>query len=403
MWRAFTIACLALFLSACSTYRPASGCYNGINNSLTHETWRQHVSTNISQWKCKGSRWFQTGDPDLVNEINNKTPYSAAQSTMKVKVPNFTNIEVNGAFTVQLFGGIDENSVFVYGPNDEVRQVDVQVSGNTLSLKQLKKSRCGVKHVIIRIGVRNLMHLTQQGSGRIEGRQLQSTGLTLCATGAGDTLLSGNLNVRSIRQSGFGSVMIIGANTPQLDITAVGAGEINVGGNVGVHVINHSGINNINILGANTDGLTINARGRGKIAIDGWVNLKELKARQNVQVYIYTVNSGTLYVYGFDQAQIGLGGAVNDLYVETLGNSIFWGRYLIAQNAYARAHNSSHININSDKKVFAAATGNASVYFFGSPTIMSQFVSGNGVIIPIWNNDPRSYVGYVTYKRRQYK
>jgi hypothetical protein len=63
----------------------------------------------------------------------------------------------------------------------------------------------------------------------------------------------------------------------------------------------------------------------------------------------------------------------------------------VAQSAYARAYDNSHINVTATNKMYAAALNNGSIYFFGSPNLMSQFLSGNGTVIPVWNDTPQSY------------
>ena len=53
-----------------------------------------------------------------------------------------------------------------------------------------------------------------------------------------------------------------------------------------------------------------------------------------------------------------------------------------------RAHNYAHVNVSAADKIFASATENGVIYFFGEPNVLTQFVSGYGVIIPIWTKNP---------------
>lgn len=365
--------------------------YPYLNTDLTKETWQQELDTNANVWTKGADRWFLTGDPNATELADRNAPYDASISTMRVDVPDFTNINVDGAFQVQIFGTYNPNSVYVYGPNEGVRQVVVSVRGNTLNIRQAtKKAPTCMKRVIIRIGIRNLNCLTQTGIGSIEGIQVLSNDFKIISSGSGNIYLAGNVNLRRVQQSGSNTISVFGANAPTLDIKTSSTGSVNVSGNVGVKSITHHGFGDINIIGVNSDGLSIYADGKGKIGLYGHANLKEVQARDNMRVYLYQSRSASAYAYAYDHARIGVAGYVDSLYVNTFGSSRFDGRFLRAETAYVRARDSSHINVTAGNKIFASATQNASVYFFGEPKLMSQFVSGNGSVIPIWSDDPRS-------------
>jgi len=361
-------------------------------SDLTEETWQQYVDANTNQWSRGADNWFMTGDANLAEESNRVAPDSAAISTMSVRVSQFNNIKVNGPFQVQVFGSLEQNSVYVYGPNEEVRNVSIAVRGNTLHVT-VAGDPAGtpkMRQVIVRIGIVNLQALTQLGAGRIEARQVRSTGLSITSSGSGNIYLAGNVNLKCIKQSGRGSVFVWGAITPILDIETTGSGCVNVCGNVGIRSIKHYGKSDVSIIGANSDSLYIDTSGTGKIGIRGIVNAREIKARDNTCVYLCGTNSASLYVYLFNQARVGLSGRANDLYVNGNGASRFWGRSLCVMNAYVRAQDKAHINVMASNKIFASAVDNGSVYFFGTPDLMSQFVSGNGTVIPIWFDNKRA-------------
>lgn len=383
-----------------------SGCarvmYPSLDSDRTNETWRQQVDTDPNEWTRGADHWFLTGDPNSLEVQNRHAPYSAAMSTMRVRVSDFSNIRVKGSFQVQIFGTNDDsNSVFVYGPNVGVRQISVQVRGNTLCLDEAPKASPGVREVIIRIGMNNLSGLIHQGSGTVEGIGLRSKGLMITETGSGNIYLAGDMNLMRVISSGKGTVSIFGANTPSLDIITSGMGSVNVSGNVGVRLIMHRGWGDVNIIGANSDGLKINAGGRGKVGVNGRFNLREVQARDYTCVYLYTSSSNTIYAYAYDSARIGIAGYTRELYAYTNRYSRFLGRYLYAENAYVRASDSSHINVTATNGIFAAATNSGSVYFFGEPKLLSQFVSGYGTVIPIWTRD--SARSKRLYSRYSYK
>lgn len=372
-----------ILLTGCSSTRNPY-----IKSAYTEERWMREVHTSPDSWARGADSWFLTGDPNRTEMANRHASYGAAISTMMVAVPNFTGIKTAGDFQVQIFGTYDHNSVYVYGPNAGVRAISVQVRGGTLCIEQAKDAPQSVKNVIIRIGINQLCSLTQlSGCGSIEGIRLRSNALDV-STGAkatGNIYLAGPVNLRRVTNLGAGNISVFGANASQLDIRATNKGGVNVSGNLNIRSIYHNGGNNINILGANSRmPLNIYADGAGKIGINGQVNLRQVTARGSTRIYAYPVLSQYIYAYAYNDSRIGIAGATTDLSVDTGGRSQFWGRYLCAQNAYVRAHDQSHINVAASSKIFASSTESSSVYFFGAPNSMSQFVSGSGVVIPIW-------------------
>lgn len=371
-----------------------------INTDLTKETWQYDVHTSPNGWAKSADRWFFTGEPNSTEEQDINAPYSQAVSTMMVRVPDsFTNIKAEGNFQVQIFGSFDHNSVFIYGPNKDVRETDVRVINDTLYLRQTKNASREMNKVIIRVGILNLRTLVQAGPGTIEGRMVRSSELRIGSMGSGNIYLSGGVNLRNVNAMDKGSVNVFGAISPYLIIKTSGSGCVNISGNLGVRHIEHHGRADINLIGVNSRALKVYADGRGKIGMNGRFNACEITAKDSTAVFGYNVQSDSLYVYAFDQARVGLAGYASNLTVNTANGSRFEGRNLHAYDAYVRAKNASHINVSATNKIFAAATDNASVYFYGSPKLLSQFVSGNGLVIPIWGGSrPTGFSSYQTYK-----
>lgn len=357
-------------------------------SDLTEEHWMQSVDNNTDEWAVGADKWFLTGDPDATEEMHSSAPDSAAISTIEVRVPNFSNIKVEGPFQVQLFGTDEHNTVQVFGANQVVRQVAVSVYGDTLFARMVNNEEGSsirqLNRAIIRIGVRNLNNLAYSGSGRLEGRQLRSNSLTITSAGSGNIYLAGDVNLRQITQAGSGCINVFGAITSELNINTANSGDVNVSGNVGIRSIKHHGSGNINIIGANTDGLNVYADGSGKIGIQGRANVHKVVAKEKANVYIYSSVGQQIRAYLSGAATVGIAGYVNELYVDTTKYSRFMGRNLCTMDAYVRAHDLSHVNVTASNRIYAAATQNGSVYFFGTQEILSQFLRGSGTIIPIW-------------------
>lgn len=375
----YALGFILLTLAGC-----ASRVYPTLNTDYANEQWRQQIETNPNAWTQDADAWFLTGG---TTKVEADAPETAAISTMQVKVPQFTTIRTNGSYQVQLFGAKgNPNSVFIYGPNAEVRQVNIQVRGNMLCLDQGDQPKANLKHVIVRIGVGDLNKLTIRGSGSVEGLSLNSTSLILDSKSSQRVILSGSMNVKRIISSGNGNVTVLGANTPQLDVMMSGEGTVNVSGNVGIRRLMHEGIGDFNLIGANSDGVTVCARGSGKLGFSGNFDIKNVEAHDHTCVLMMSSQSQSPTFYLYDQSKVGVAGWTNSVTVYTYNNAKFLGRYLSADNAYVRAANDSHINVAARSRIFAAATDSASIYYFGESAILTQFVSGHGVVVPMWDN-----------------
>lgn len=368
------------------------------NMDLTHETWQQQVAVNPNKWAVGADRWFLAGGENATEAMVRHAPVSAAVSTMMVKVPNsFTHIKVSGHFQVQVFGSSDANSVYVYGPNSAVRAVAVRVTNNTLYLNEVKDAPQNVGNVIVRVGIRNLRLLSQMGPGLIEGRLINSGGLCVLSMGSGNVYLSGRINLKRVMTRCKGNITVFGAVTPELYIATFGSGSVNVSGKVGVSDILHHGTGDVNIIGANSDRLQIRADGKGKIGIQGQVAICSIEARDCVSVYAYQVDGDSLTVRATDNARVGLAGCVRNLMVDTRKKALFGGRYLYTADTFVRAHDQSHANVTGGNRVFASATENGSIYFFGSPAVLDSFTRDYGTVTPIEDTSCQRQGSYCPY------
>lgn len=361
------------------------------SQALVSESWIRQVDTNSNRWFAGTTSWFKSANPNRIELANRHADYEDAISTMQVRVPNFTKLRINGDFQVQLYGRSDHNTVLVYGPNEGVRQVKVMMRGNVLCVEQVKDASSTVQKVIIRVGIRDLQKLYKAGCGSVEGIGIYSSRLMITAQSKGNIYLSGQMNLQCVENGGEGSVNILGAQTPYLLITTSSSGAVNIDGEVGVRSITHHGSADINIIGATSTPLAILADGSGKIGIQGHhVNPCDIKAKDQTCVYICQVGNGSVHAYATHKARIGLAGYTGELHVETTGSSRFMGRYLCARNAYVRANDASHINVSASHKIFASASRNASIYFYGSPELISQYTDTNAVVLAVYAHGVRS-------------
>lgn len=375
-----------MFLTSCM--HSATYYKNQANRNLLRETWMQRMNTDPNKWAMKADSWFINGAPNRLEMHDQHAPIAKAETTMMVKVPNFTKVQIEGKFLVQIMGSQEHNTLFILGPNAQAREVAVELKGDTLCIHQAKGSKVALKEVIVRIGVRNLKKLTGNGPCLIEGRDVFSDGLIVNATDGGCIMLNGTINLCEVNQTGSGTVTIMGAYTPTLNIFVKGNGSVNVSGRVGIHKIKHAGNGQVNIIGADSNDLTIDASGYGKTSIIGYVNLKKVAACDGSCVQVYWDVGTSTYVYGYDKAQISVAGTICNLNVELKGSSRFYGQYLHGGNVFVKTTDWAHANVTADKKLFAAGDDSSSIYFFGSPNIVARYSTGSATVIPVWNDNP---------------
>lgn len=354
-----------------------------VNQNLLEETWMRTVNLNPMIWTRGADRWFFTG-------ISDNTPAAAdkAMSMTSVKVSQFTQVNIHGCFQVQIAGQQQRNAVYILGPNEATRQILVQVSGDTVSITQPEDDKgqmANLKNVIVRIGVRDLRHLKVSGVVNVEGRMLTSQSLVIDANNAGNILLSGNVNLLKVNNSGPGAVSVIGACTPCLYVINRGAGSVNVSGRVGIQTISNLTTGSVSIIGADSRSLSINACGNSRTAVAGYANLKHLSASGNSCVHLYWVSSHDADVTVINNARVGLAGCIVTLNLYLTDNAHFGGQYLHGKNIYVQTHKTAHANIAADRKIFASAGDDSSIYYFGSPSIVSRYTTERGSVIPVWN------------------
>jgi len=375
------LATLMLGLVACVSHTH-DFVQSQVQDNLLREDWQSQIDTDPMKWNKHADNWLWFGTPNALERANRSAPYSAAMSTMMVRVPDFTRIQVNGDFEVQLDGRFQHNSVYLFGPNEELRQVVVEVKDHTLDI-HLSPEVQDPKHVIVRIAIQNLQSLTHNGSGKVQGRFVRANPLSITSNGSGDIVLTGKINLRHVYQTGAGDVTILGAYSPSLFVDSKGSGSLNISGRVGIESITHSGSGNVNIIGADTNLLNINATGSGKIGIRGIANLRKVSASDYVKVYLYLAKSDSAYAYLYDKAYVGIAGQTTNLYIDARGSSTFAGRYLHSEDTYVRTRDWAHVNVTANNRAFAVANGNSSVYVLSWPNVLSPYVTDNAMVIPI--------------------
>lgn len=377
----WTVLISLLAMSSCSQY--TANYQPHVDHQLLKASWLPYINTDPTKWTAHADRWYFTGEPNITERDASSAPYDDATTIMAVRVPNFTQLNIDGSFQVQIIGHQDKNSLYILGPNAEARQVVVDIHHQTLSVVQASNSQTKLKNVIVRIGMRDLTRLVYSNCGNVTGRDIRSSNLIIQSNGSGTVLLDGHMNVSNITQYGTGTVTVIGAYSPHVCLSAASNGNINVSGRVGVDEIHHSGNGTINVIGLDTNSLTIQAQANGLTALAGYANLKSITAQDNARVYLYWVDSNGLSIVQRNNANVGLAGITTNLNLDVGNSAYFDGQFLRSCTAYAQTYGWAHANVRASQKMFAFAADNSSIYFFGPPSILLAQTSGSGSVIPV--------------------
>ncbi len=371
-----------LLLTACASTTQRSS----FDQILLNENWIQKINTNPDIFVKHADPWFLSGSANGIENSVKDMPYSSAISMLKVRVPNFTNLTVNGPFQVQIVPTKTRNKVSVIGPNNQVRQLMFSVNGNTLNIAVPKDAPINCNNVIVRIEMRELNQLINSGPGDVLGRNIATSHLKISAYGSGHIYLVGRMNVTNISHFGSGCIVLIGADTPCLIVKIIGNGNLNISGRVGLQTLNQTGNGYVNIIGLDSNSLNIGASGAGKISLAGYAKVKNVVAVDSSQIYLYWVLTDDLHIIGRNNARIALAGCAENLDINLSDNAQFLGKYLHANQVYVRTADASHANVSAARRIYAAASGNSGIYFYGSPTIISRYVSGQSAIVPVWKD-----------------
>ncbi len=353
-------------------------------NDLIRETWIYQMNINPNVWLKNADPWFLTGEPNLAEQQSATAPLYKAITTSTVRVPDFTQIVVAGDYQVQIVGGQAHNSVYIFGPNADAQHVSVELRDNKLILTQSNKPTGTIRNVIVRIGMRNLRSIENMGTGLVMGRDITSDKLRIIAGGAGSVLLVGNMNLKIVEQQGMGTITVLGAQSPKLNVTALGPGNVNISGRVGIENILHKGNGTVHIVGADTDSLCINTGGNGLTTVYGYVNLKKVFSDNGSRVYVsWVYNQEQLNVMTRGKSIVGIAGGAYNLDVKTFGYSCFLGEYLRAETVYISTKDKSHADITARQKIFATAVNQSGILYYGSPAILTKFVSQQATIFNV--------------------
>jgi hypothetical protein len=286
--------------------------------------------------------------------------HSEKQSKQYRKITAFTQINAKGLINLNLHTGYKQPQLLLMGDPRDLEQVQVIVDQNTLFLSLGKGyPHYGTVSADIRGSVLNVFRY--QGTGSIEGKQLETRYLELYLANQGRTELGGHIGLQRLEIVGSGLTQISGIRSYDLQLII---------------------------------------KGSPKVQLTGWANLRRLSVDGDAWLSLYWIKSSKLRVRATGAAKIQLAGAVNILDLELSDKAEFKGRYLRAQRSFVKTRDKSMAEIYSFNHQSTLATDNSDIYYYYIPNTRADFMAVNGSVLKLRPWNPYDFRDFTAYNKQ---
>ncbi len=179
-----------------------------------------------------------------------------------------------------------------------------------------------------------------------------------------------------------GNSIVTGKNilAKQLDLTSDGNGFVKLSGNIDVKVIKDNGNSAVNITGAKSDGLTIIANGNSLVSVNGKVNLLGLSKSGTGEVTIDGIDSQKLTIQNSGAAILHLSGQAKDLTMQVQGAGVIKSQNLVAENAKVHVLGSGQVSLHVTDHLSAYIAGSGNIVYTGTPKKITKEIFGSGSV-----------------------
>lgn len=266
-------------------------------------------------------------------------------------------ISISGTFDVSLHTGYAKHpEIRLYGSPKDLQKVIVLKKGDLIQLDMNKKFR-GIVRAEIRSN--QLKRFSYSGSGVITGNKMHAKALTLYIKNKGRTMLRGTLGLRELT--------VVDSGLTLLD-------------------------------GVKSDFLRVKLAGNSRVQLTGVANLAHLETEGKGWLGMYWIKSHALTVRG-NQTQIQLGGIVNFLDVDIRGNGWFKGRYLRADTAFVKTHDTATAELTALRRQHTLALDKSDIYFYNIADFRTDFMGDDGAVLDMRSWHEYAMKDYTIYNK----
>lgn len=272
------------------------------------------------------------------------TSYAFAGQTpiQRYTMPTFNNIDIGGPANVHIDNKNKQPAVEVFGDQDNLANVTLDVRGNTLHIGMQPDFQTRPNsYLSVYVHAPRINKIYYHGTGQVTGTGLQGP-LYVTSTGSGNMDLSGKyLDLCYLDASGSGNITVRGVKSSLFNLQGNGSGNITLQGDAVVQSLNYNGTGALSLLWVNSSNVMINSNG-GQLALAG--------------------NAGTL--------SITLG-----------GNASLNAKELRAQRVFVNTSGNSRADVWAKQSLSAMATENSSIYYYNDAGYVGSYTTPPAVIL----------------------
>lgn len=189
--------------------------------------------------------------------------------------------------------------------------------------------------------------------------------------------------IRELRLAGHGNAKIVDVQSPKLDVLSEISGLVDISGsNIGLESLHIDGKGMTQIRGVTTDQLKVKANSHHVVKLNTVRALERFDFSGNGTIELTPQQKqGTLRVTGSGQATAILTGKLNVLELTLHGTTIFDGRKLIVNTAFANTYHDAQAHLNVIKAQHALAADKSDILFYNNAAFIGRHAMASGAIL----------------------
>lgn len=259
----------------------------------------------------------------------------------EIQAPMFEHIKLVGNFDLRLTEDSYKSSVSIFGPKDQLGNIDIEVNGRSIEIKNLNKRVTSTIEVIVNTA--ELEYIQFNGNGVVRNELLSNKSFDFDIETDGKVLINDQINVRYLQAGGTGKINFKKINSGYLSLTKLGSSSVE---------------------------------------LEGKVKLNFLEMRGG-RLKVYWVESPLLRIIGKGSPFAEIAGVVDTLEIDLKDRARFNGKYLRVQKVYAKTYDYAHADIYAKEVRAAESFGKSNIYTHRNADLNSNYMANQGVVLDV--------------------
>lgn len=262
-------------------------------------------------------------------------------------IPNVSDLHITGSINVRIHPGYHHSKLVLNGYSSVLPNVRIYIKHQTLFIESIDENS-HAPDVSVDIYIPKLNKLSFHGRGDLVAHHLNTQYLYLDIDTPNRVDLEGRMNIGYLRAQNKGYIELRGVYSRNMHIYLAG---------------------------------------RATAKIVGIIHLAHIDARDSARLELYWVKSHWLYVRERDAAFVELAGITKTLDVHLHDRSVFYGRYLRADNAFVKAQEKSKAEVTTLDNQHTLAENASDVYYYHTPITETNFMTYNGAVLRMFDDN----------------